>query len=244
MIRSYEYFKLFNKEVFYNKLSYIWSLAIPIIFLIINHYNNFTTLSYESFSYSLFFFWGYMVLITASEGIGIRFLYMRDSNFLKMYTYITGSKLPIIFGKIFSQMLFLWGNMLVFILFSGLLYQQPVVSIIFTSFIILIPIVIPIYLLFLISATLPMKSNSIGPLFPLIVLFLTNVAAFPSESLLGKLNAVNPARIVIIGSEAIHNFLIHSPNSIVWTSFLPLLFYLFLGIYGYKNLDLISKEGR
>lgn len=246
VIRSYEYFKLFNKEVFYNRLSYIWSLAIPIIFLFINNYNSLTTISYESFRHSIFFFWGYMVLITAAEGIGIGLLFMRDSHFLKMYTYITGSKLPIVLGKVFSQCFFLWVNMVVFTLFSGLMYQQPVGSLVFTSFIILIPIVIPVYFLFLTTATLRVKSKNIGPLLTLIVILLVNLAGITlnTGTLLDYLVYLNPASVILAGSKLIHSFLMNSTSTAIWLSLLPLIAYLLIGSIGYKKLDIVSREGR
>lgn len=246
IIRSYEYFKFFNKQVFYNKLSYVWSLAIPVIFLLINNYNNFTTMSYESFRYSLFFFWSYMILITAAEGIGIGLLFMRDSNFLKMYTYITGSKLPIILGKVFSQAFFLLGNMIIFTLFSGLIHHQPVLSLLMASVIILIPIVIPVYFLFLISATLPVRSNSMGPILTLLVIVLVNFTnlSLNTDTLLDYIVYLNPAKVIVESTELVHSLLAGIEPNTQWYSLLPLALFFFIGIISYNKLDIISREAR
>lgn len=246
VLRGYEYFKLFNKQVFYNKIAYIWSLAIPIVFLLLNSFDSQEATAYESFSYAVFFFWSYMILITAADGIGMGLLIMRDSSFLKMYTYISGSKLPIVLGKIFSQLLFLWVNMVIFLLFSAMIHQQPFTSLLLTSILILIPVAVPMYFLFVIPATLRVKATSLGPLLTLGVLLFVNIAnvRMNTGSVLDYVMYLNPATTIIKMSESVHVLLLHATFEIAWVPLSVLILYFMIGIVSYRKLDIISREAR
>lgn len=246
VLRGYEYFKIFNKQVFYNKFAYIWSLAIPIVFLLVNRLNAEEALTYEEFAYSTLFFWSYMILITASDGIGMGLLQMRDSNFLKMYTYISGSKFPIVLGKVFSQLLFLWVNMVVFLSFSGIIHQQPIISLLFTSVLLLIPVALPIYFLFVIPATWRVRAASLGPMLTLTVLLLVNIANIRVDTgtLVDYAIYLNPATVMIQFSKGIHSFVLHTHLEMTWIPLGVLFIYVLFGLGGYRKLDIISREAR
>jgi len=246
VLRGYEYFKIFNKQVFYNKFAYIWSLAIPIVFLIFNSLNAEEAMTYGEFAYSTLFFWSYMILITASDGIGMGLLIMRDSNFLKMYAYISGSKLPIILGKVFSQLFFLWVNMVVFLSFSAIIHQQPILSLLFTSVLLLIPVALPIYFLFVIPATWRVRAASLGPMLTLSVILFVNVIniRLDTGTLIDYAIYLNPATVIVQFSEAIHSFILQMPIEMTWIPLGVLILYVIIGFSGYRKLDIISREAR
>ncbi|MFC7747211.1 hypothetical protein ACFQU8_08165 [Lentibacillus kimchii] len=250
ILRSFEYFKIFNKEIFYNKISYIWSLGAPIIFLIINDFNERTNMTYEAFSYDVLFYWSYIILITGIQGIGIDLLFMRDQNFLKMYTYITGSKFPIILGRILSQCLFLWVNLILFTVFIGLFQEQPIASLLVTSLLILIPVVIPIYFFIVLIAAMPIRSNSIGPILTFIVLFLVSLIGLKIDT--GTVmdyfvylnDFLNPAQVIVTSAESIHSMLSGAGSILIGFSVLPLAVYLLVGSISCQEMSIISKKGR
>ncbi len=202
--------------------------------------------SYDSFSHAVIFFWSYMILITAADGIGMGLLSMRDSNFLKMYTYISGSKFPIVFGKILSQLFFLWVNMVILLLFSAIIHQQPVTSLLLTSILILIPIAIPMYFLFVIPAILRVRATSLGPLLTLGVILLVNFSNvhMSTGTALDYVVYLNPATVIVTLSKSVHTFLVDATIDIVWASLIVLIIYFVIGIISYQRLDIISREAR
>lgn len=203
-------------------------------------------MTYTEFSSYLFFFWSFMVLITAADGIGMGILLMRDRNFLKMYTYISGDKLPIVFGKVLSQCFFLLVNIVLFTVISGMLYSQPVGSLLLTAFLILVVCTIPIYLLFLITSSLRIKSNGIGPVLTILVLVLVNFSnvRMDTNSILDLIVYLNPAFVLTHISEVIHHSLLGTTYEIIWLTFLSLALYCIIGFFGYRKLDIITREGR
>lgn len=244
--KSYEYFLVFNKEVFYNKLSYVWSLVLPMFFIIVYNISDRTSMTYTEFSEQIYFYWSLMVLITAAEGIGVGILNMRDYNFLKMYTYISGDKAPIVLGKIQSQSFFLMVNILMFTTVSGIIYSQPIISLLLTGVIVSIIVAIPIYFLFLITTTIRLKANGVGPILYIVVLVLINLASVTmnTNTWVDNLVYLNPALIIGGGASNIHSILLGLDTEYILYTSLSLLCYCIIGWMAYRKLDIVTRVGR
>jgi len=173
-------------------------------------------------------------------------LTMRDSNFLKMYTYITGSKFPIVLGKILSQLFFLWVNMVIFLLFCAIIYQQPFTSLLLTSILILIPVAVPLYFLFVIPAIFRVRATSLGPILTLGVILLVNFSnvRMSTGTVLDYVVYLNPATVIVTLSKSVHAFLVDATIDIAWASLTVLIIYFVIGIVSYQRLDIISREAR
>ncbi|MBP1970654.1 ABC-2 type transport system permease protein [Virgibacillus natechei] len=246
ILKSYEFFLVFNKEVFYNKFSYLWTLVIPGFFLVINTWGIGSSFTYSEFRDVMFFYWSFIILMTAANGIGVGILDMRDNNYLKTYKYISGSKTPILLGRIESQCFFLLVNIIFFTLVSGFVFNQPTGSLLLTGAFVSVLVAIPVFLLLLIVTTLPFESNSVAQVLILFIIMLANLTSFNSDFQLmtDYIQVFNPA--VVIGNSAtvLHDFFLGNSNSMFIISVVPLILYSLIGMLAYYRLDIISKKGR
>lgn len=107
------YFMLNIKSLFIEKISFVWSIALPFIMFFINKGNVHTV---KDLSY----YWCYMTMNTYIFGLGIYAVEMRESGCLKTIFSINSSKLAYILGNIMTQITYAWICLSVFNVFVAL----------------------------------------------------------------------------------------------------------------------------
>jgi ABC-2 type transport system permease protein len=243
--KSWEFFILFNKEVFYNKIALLWTLVIPLFFMVFNHLSWLTNPpNFQSFKNNIFLYWSFMILITAISGVGISILMLRDNGFLKMFKFIARNKLPIILGKIGSQWFFVTINLVIFTAASALLFHQPVFSVLSIAIIIAIIVPLPIFFLFLWIGSLPYRQETISPIFTILMfplIYFANVEV-NDKSLL----VLNPASFILNVSKLISDAVSNHVWDITLSYTLVVIMgvYILIGVFSYKIIDITPKAGR
>ncbi|KOR94825.1 membrane protein [Geobacillus stearothermophilus ATCC 12980] len=243
--KSWEFFILFNKEVFYNKIALLWTLVIPLFFMVFNHLSWLTNPpNFQSFKNNIFLYWSFMILITAISGVGISILMLRDNGFLKMFKFIARNKLPIILGKIGSQWFFVTINLVIFTAASALLFHQPVFSVLSIAIIVAIIVPLPIFFLFLWISSLPYRQETISPIFTILMfplIYFANVEV-NHKSLL----VLNPASFILNVSKLISDAVSNHVWDITLSYTLVVIMgvYILIGVFSYKIIDITPKAGR
>ncbi|WP_167261844.1 hypothetical protein [Alkalibacillus almallahensis] len=203
MTKTYEFFSLFLKGNVYNKMNLFWVVFIPLILFLINYSNWFVNRPQEQEAYLvLAFFWSLMILISAVINTAVSLFMMREEGFLKMFSFIAGSKRSIIFGKGLANLLFLIVSMIVFNLVVALLFQMNPFMLIMNSLLLIAVTFIPVVLFFSWIMTLPFKEDSIAPAFSL----LTIVLMYLTSDMVGvqsPLFLINPAEFILRVAEAV-----------------------------------------
>ncbi|KYD26639.1 hypothetical protein [Parageobacillus toebii] len=246
--KSWEFFILFNKEVFYNKIALLWTLVIPLFFMVFNHLSWLTNPpNFQSFKNNIFLYWSFMILITAISGVGISILMLRDNGFLKMFKFIARNKLPIILGKIGSQWFFVTINLVIFTAASALLFHQPVFSVLSIAIIIAIIVPLPIFFLFLWISSLPYRQETISPIFTILMfplIYFANVEV--NDKSLLVLNLLNPASFILNVSKLISDAVSNHVWDITLSYTLVVIMgvYILIGVFSYKIIDITPKAGR
>ncbi|MGG3957465.1 hypothetical protein ABEV15_12810 [Bhargavaea massiliensis] len=243
--KSWEFFILFNKEVFYNKIALLWTLVIPLFFMVFNHLSWLTNPpNFQSFKNNIFLYWSFMILINAINGVGISILMLRDNGFLKMFKFIARNKLPIILGKIGSQWFFVTINLVIFTAASALLFHQPVFSVLSIAIIVAIIVPLPIFFLFLCISSLPYRQETISPIFTILMsslIYFANVEV-NHKSLL----VLNPASFILNVSKLISDAVSNHVWDITLSYTLVVIMgvYILIGVFSYKIIDITPKAGR
>ncbi|XWN51880.1 hypothetical protein L0P96_11935 [Anoxybacillus flavithermus] len=243
--KSWEFFILFNKEVFYNKIALLWTLVIPLFFMVFNHLSWLTNPpNFQSFKNNIFLYWSFMILTTAIYGVGISILMLRDNGFLKMFKFIARNKLPIILGKIGSQWFFVTINLVIFTAASALLFHQPVFSVLSIAIIVAIIVPLPIFFLFLWISSLPYRQETISPIFTILMFPLTYFANVEVNH--KSLLVLNPASFILNVSKLISDAVSNHVWDITLSYTLVVIMgvYILIGVFSYKIIDITPKAGR
>lgn len=98
-----------------NKIVLLYTLIFPMIFLCFNLENFLSHGEYISG------YWAYIIVSGTLNGIIAGTVNMRESNFLKMFSYIAKSKLYVFFANLIAQTIILELELLFFNIFSMLL---------------------------------------------------------------------------------------------------------------------------
>ena len=134
-IKSLVYFEL--NITLDNKIVLVYTLVFPIIFLLFNRNANITNDSY------LYGYWSYIIVTGILSGIVAGTISMRESNFLKMFSYLAKSKGYVFVSNLISQIIVLELELLIFNIFSMLIARNFNIKIIiycFLSSLIMIPL--------------------------------------------------------------------------------------------------------
>ncbi|MED0657794.1 hypothetical protein [Anoxybacillus ayderensis] len=244
--RTWEFFVLFNKEVFYNKIAFFWTLIIPIIFIVFNNLDWLLKYpDYSTFRHNISFYWCYMILITAINGVGVSILILRDNGFLKMFKFIARTKTPIIVGRICSQWLFTVVNIVIFTVVSSLLFRQPIFSLLSAIIVIAFIAPLPVFLSFLWIGSLPYRQESVSPIFTILVFILIYLTKFSlKEGDMFVLEWLNPAVFILYLSKLVWTFDHNWNGRLIYQLLLAIFVYVFIGVVSYRRINVISKVGR
>lgn len=91
------YFIINIKSLLIEKLSFVWSITVPLLVYYVNKDN-------ISSAKDLSFYWCYMIVSSYLFGLGIYAVEMRESGCLKTIFSINNSKMAYILGNIFTQL--------------------------------------------------------------------------------------------------------------------------------------------
>ncbi|EEI24910.1 hypothetical protein B2D45_10365 [Lactobacillus hilgardii] len=161
-----------------DKVVFLYTLVFPAAYFLVMSWNDFAagrTTSNTDMVNNLFGFWSYIVIVGVLNQITITMFQMRENNFLKMYTFISGDKRLIYYANLIPQMVILQIEVALFDLLAIIVYRPstrvlsligvcwllnfvliPIISF-FTSIILVLPIkskTLTIYLTGYIFATL------------------------------------------------------------------------------------------
>ncbi|GAA0467937.1 hypothetical protein [Alkalibacillus silvisoli] len=244
MRKSYEFFILFIKENYYNKMALFWVVFIPLIFFFINHSNWFTNPPEHQQAYlQISVFWSFMVLISAVINTAVELFTLRDRGFFKMFSFIAGSKGSIIFGKGLANLSLLIISMVVFNTIVALLFQLNPLILIGKGLLLVVLTFIPVALFFSWIVALPFKAESIVPAFSLLTIILlymtSSLTGFESFLLL-----INPAEFIVRVAELV----VTSFEAFIYVNLTVLsvtaLIYIMIGLLTFKLINLESKASR
>ncbi|MQS76354.1 hypothetical protein [Companilactobacillus halodurans] len=101
-------FKLQMKIALEDKIAFFYTLVIPAAMLFINKSQNFQD------NASIYIYWSYIVVSTILNGFLLNLVRLRENGFLKTFSYIVGSKYPIIITSLFVQLLIIQVEILLF----------------------------------------------------------------------------------------------------------------------------------
>ncbi|ADU29427.1 hypothetical protein [Evansella cellulosilytica] len=214
MRRLFEFYLLFIKIVVTNKVAFLWTLIFPIIYILlfsrITLSNGFDD---NSFIETIAMFFSYIIFVV-SINASLSLISLRETGFLKMFFFITGSKIPIVFGQILAQLCFLYINIIIVSLVFFFLSGENLYSLLQLGLLVVTITFIPISLFNLWITTLPIKNESIIPImniavFPLIIIaFSVN---YTDYLILDFFISFNPVKFI-------HNITIFIANNIGITS--------------------------
>ena len=94
---SIAYFILNIKSLLIEKLSFVWSITVPLLVYYVNKED-------INSAKDLSFYWCYMIVSSYLFGLGIYAVEMRESGCLKTIFSINNSKMAYILGNIFTQL--------------------------------------------------------------------------------------------------------------------------------------------
>lgn len=227
-------FKLQLKIALKEKMTFIYSLIIPIVVLLLNNRASLNN------SETLYTYWSYIVVTSILNSFMINFIRMREDGSLKTLSYMVGSKTSIIFNKYLVQLLIIEIEIFIFDLAISLLGVRYSLSFYLYGF-----------LMTLITTTLAIAATSI--LFRLRVKqgtfnIIINIILFwglflltlrPSGILNYLFTIINPFQFVL----SIYNFI---NNSVFLNGLVVIcaLVFLVVSYFNLRNLSVKSQLNR
>ncbi|MCL1631600.1 hypothetical protein M3N64_06510 [Sporolactobacillus sp. CPB3-1] len=176
----YNYFKVFNKIIWSEKIPFIYTLVAPALFFV---FSNFSLYGEKHIDGSHLVlkganYFGYIIVSVMVNGISLQLLNFRENGSLKTFTMISGgNKHLVISGLIVSELFF---GLICSTIFSTLVSTFDFHSFFFillTSLFIYLISGIPIAFLVLFMAVLKVRANTMGTVSNLLVILFIWIAA-------------------------------------------------------------------
>lgn len=134
------YFTLNMKLLFQDKLTFVWSIILPSVFLIANKSNITSVLD-------LRYFWVYIIFNHYVFGVGIHSLKQKEFGTLKTFFSIKPAKWEFFIANIFTQFVFIIFSLVIFNSIASIFLKFNYLEINLKSFLLMI-LMIPIAFLF------------------------------------------------------------------------------------------------
>lgn len=249
----FEYFRLFTIIMLNNKVGFVWYLIFPLVAFFGFNYAWITTKpDLETFHLNSSLFLSY-ITFAMSMDVTTNLIAMRENGFLKMFKFVSGSKYAIALGKLFNQMVFLLLSVFLFSCITGIVFLNSVSD--FTIYLLISLIAcfvgaLLVSLFSLILMLLPIKQESLTTILNMLLftLFFLSANGFSSANLQYGfiLVFINPL-------DYIRNltFLTGDLLGIIHFEHLGALYiiligvaYLFIGLIGLKNFNIVSRTSR
>lgn len=216
-----EYARLFSIIMLNNRIGFLWYLIFPLAAFFVYNYNWLVSKpDLHSFYFHTSIFTSY-ITFAMSIDVTTSLIGMRENGFLKMFKFVSGTKYPIIFGKILSQQVFIITAILIFSFVISLFVLQDYKGILYfviSSIISSLCGAIPITFFFLSLMLFSIKQDSLFAvinilMFVFLVLTATNFSHSVSWGiLLLYLNPLELARGInlmitgLLSGETFNNF--------------------------------------
>lgn len=248
----FEYMRLFFKMTISNKITFFWSLFLPIVIFLMSRYPwIWNPPSLDEFYFQVSVFIAYIVFILSIDAT-IQLIRLRENGSMKVFKFISGSKYTVIWAQIFNQLLTLIAASFLFSTFIGVLFiHQPIAIILFILISISVCIVIApvLCLFFLWLMILPIKQESLVTVLNilLLVLFLISANNLPLPTSLGTITFwINPLEVVREAVFWLTNYI--AGTSITTHSLLVtvsiLCIYAVIGICSIRMIPIVSQTQR
>ncbi|MBB5146247.1 ABC-2 type transport system permease protein [Cerasibacillus quisquiliarum] len=236
-----QYVYIFNKQNVYNKIGFFWFLALPILFFFIrfNAFKN-NNMDIEMLNF-IHIYWGFMLLTTVLSGVLLAIIQYRDSGFLKSFTFLSGNKHVIIFGKLLSQLLYIVVLTTVFNLIISVVYKIDFSQLFLKGLLTMLIAFIPICFSMLWMVIIPVNANNIAPIGTILLILFLYLANFGIEThsyFLYFMYSLNP----VVYLSNILNMLNDFSFEIVIINALTTLIYLIIGFFSLKNMSIIPRK--
>lgn len=172
--KSLEFCYLFIKiTIREGVLSLLWGQLIPFI--------TFVTLNFKWFYHKpdinsaipiFCAFWSLYIVNLFLFGVSFRISIFRESGFLRNFTYIAGSKAPIIFGLYLVQILYGLVLLTVFTVITSMIFRYNTLFLLVISYLTFIVVALPLFMLMLFFPTLSVSTSNLYS--------VANMLIFPS----------------------------------------------------------------
>jgi ABC-2 type transport system permease protein len=174
------YYKYNIKVLLQDKLPLIWSVLIPVVFLLFNQnsINNAIELRY---------WWTYIIITSYIYGVGVYSVTMKESGVLKTLFSVSYQPLGFFLANLFTQITYSFTCVFIFDIFSAVYLNISILEVLLYSFIMII-LSIPIAFISMVI-TLPKKIhvNSLSAIINILMMIF-----FISMSYESPINKVNP----------------------------------------------------
>jgi|GEM_PF-2677873 len=235
------------KILFSEKVVFVWSLILTVVIFIVYTFR----FSSDSFNISemvdLFsYFWAFIIISSAFNGVGIHLSKLRNFGLLKTYTLIAGGKAPIISGVILTQLVLSAINIVIFTIFAGVIYQESILGLTLVGLLILLFTFIPIALISFIFTYLPAKDTTLSTLLNFSLYFIFFFSFVEGILVVDMINYVNPF-VFVMNITHIILYALQISSTVEMFDYVNLFFILLISLFGfycYKKLNLISEEYR
>lgn len=246
---TYEYFTVFNKIVWSEKIPFIYSLVFPLIAFFLTNYSWISSPPETAVLLAhLNIYWAFIIFGVFLNGLGLQLSSFRESGFLKTSAMISGSKYPIFAGMALTQFCFAFASITIFTTIIGLLVGDNIFLLLSIGYLILLLTSIPMILFVSWIPVLPTRQNTIGTISNIVLLPMVFISAsrplsdnFYIETIFSFVPIDYITQVGILVKRIIF-------NEAFDYSYIPIIIgtiaYLFIGLFFVKRIKLVSTLSR
>lgn len=248
----FEYMRLFFKMTLSNKITFFWSLFLPIVIFLMSRYPwLWNPPSLDEFYFQVSVFIAYIVFVLSID-TAIQLIRLRENGSMKVFKFISGSKYTVIWAQIFNQLITLIATSFLFSTVIGILFiHQSVEVMLFILISILVSVLIaPILCLFFLwLMVLPIKQESLVTVLNIVLLvfFLISANNLSLPTSLGMVTFwINPLEVVREAVFWLTNYIAGTSiktHSLLLT-ILILCIYAIVGIFSMRATPIVSQTQR
>lgn len=245
--QSLEFCNFYNKIVWREgKLGIVWPMFVPIFtFILLNYKWFFEKPALEQAIIYFSGFWSFITVMVFVNGIAVRISIFRETGFLKSFTYMAGSKTPIVIGLLLNQVLLGLFGVVFFTLVTGVIFQFPVFKLLALSLITFIIVIFPMFMLMLLFPSLSLRAATVYSLTNMTIFPATIITLFRGQinnDLINLLFMLNPVEFVYQVTLILGNlFEISSTEYMdLWIVITISIIYILIGILSWKKLKMVS----
>ncbi|MBT2760606.1 hypothetical protein [Paenibacillus sp. ISL-20] len=245
MRRVFGFFILNLKMLLFEKVAFVWSVIFPLFIALVLQRNilDSTSNNLDIIKY-IFWFWAFIIISTFLNGIGLQSARLKESGLLKTYTLIAGSKYPIIFGIVLTQVAFAILSLVLFTTILTLIYSIFSFKLLMLMVIIVI-ISIPLAFATFTIALLPVQVSSISTILNILIYPVFLVAINVDIKYAGFLEMFNPFKFIYEISLNMGSLFGMFHHEFLYVQFfVPLLFFGFVGYIAMRKINLLSMLQR
>lgn len=242
-----EFTRLYLTMLLHNKMAVFWILVFPTLLMMLNKKDAlFAEHASIQTRHAVQYYWSYMILITAMTGVAIQLMVSRDNGFLKQFTYVAGSKYPIVIGSMLSQLIFLIGNIVLFTSACSFAFRLPFFPFVGSALLLALFCLVPVCCCLLWLPVMPVRQESLVPVLNLIIIPLIYIADAHSTS--GKaweiVYFLNPVEFIVCSSR----LFIQAGDALDATQMAGIIVsfvaYTAIGLFFIRKIPLYSLSGR